>query len=220
MLNIIPHHIVRYALTTLPFFRFDNLKKYCPNLRSYKEFISSNEYLGSLGITLKGSRKRLGMLTNLDYLRSVQGLLTSIEKEIKANKTDYEGSPYISKYLHDIFGTKEISFPKDAEREKGQEEELADKDWYAYNANYGTSEERAFISLFARLYENFKQKYDDIYVIRNEKVVKILTSMDEHLSQTSYYICVTEMTEILCIRFSLNRKATILWKKTNGRKNS
>lgn len=173
MLNIIPHHIVRYALTTLPFFRFDNLKKYCPNLRSYKEFISSNEYLGSLGITLKGSRKRLGMLTNLDYLRSVQGLLTSIEKEIKANKTDYEGSPYISKYLHDIFGTKEISFPKDAEREKGQEEELADKDWYAYNANYGTSEERAFISFFATRYENFKQKYDDIYVIRNEKVVKI-----------------------------------------------
>jgi type III restriction enzyme len=170
----IPYHIIRYALTTVPFFRFDNLRRYCPNLSSYKDFIAADEYLGSMEITFKGSRERLGRLTHLDYLQAVQGLLASIEQEIKANKTEYEGSPYISKYLRDIFGTKEISFPKDAERERGQEDELADKDWYAYNANYGTSEERAFISLFARRYENFTKKYEDIYVIRNEKVVKII----------------------------------------------
>lgn len=78
------------------------------------------------------------------------------------------------KYLRDVFGTKTITIPKDPERERGQEEELADKDWYAYNANYGTSEERAFITLFARRYGNFTKKYEDIYVIRNEKVVKII----------------------------------------------
>ena len=176
-LRAIPPHVVRYALTTLPFFRFDNLRRFCPNLRSYNEFVSADEYLGGLEITFKGSRERLGKLTHHDYLQAVQGLLASIEQEIKANKTDYEGSPYISKYLHDIFGTKEISFPKDAERERGQEEELSDKDWYAYNANYGTSEERAFISLFARRYENFTKKYDDIYIIRNERVVKIIDKL-------------------------------------------
>lgn len=173
-LSNIPPHVVRYAISTMPFFRFDNLRRYCPNLLSYREFITSEEYLASLEITFRGSKNRLGRLTHLDYLKSLQGLLASIEQEIKSNKTDYEGSPYISKYLRDIFGTKEISFPKDAERERGQEEELADKDWYVYNANYGTSEERAFITLFARRYENFTKKYEDIYVIRNEKVVKII----------------------------------------------
>jgi len=176
-LSDIPPHVIRYAISTMPFFRFDNLRRYCPNLLSYKEFITSEEYLDSLEITFKGSRERLGRLTHFDYLQALQGLLASIEQEIKVNKTDYEGSPYISKYLRDIFGTKEISFPKDAERERGQEKELADKDWYAYNANYGTSEERAFISLFARRYENFTKKYEDIYVIRNEKVVKIIDKL-------------------------------------------
>ena len=175
LLRAIPPHVVRYALTTVPFFRFDNLRRYCPNLRSYTEFISADEYLGSLEITFKGSRERMNRLTHLDYLKAVQGLLASIEQEIKANKTEYEGSPYISKHLRDIFDTKEVPVPKDDEnRLRGQEEELADKDWYAYNANYGTSEERAFITLFARRYENFTKKYEDIYVIRNEKVVKII----------------------------------------------
>lgn len=175
LLRAIPPHVVRYALTTVPFFRFDNLRRYCPNLRSYTEFISADEYLGSLEITFKGSRERMNRLTHIDYLKAVQGLLASIEQEIKANKTEYEGSPYISKHLRDIFDTKEVPVPKDDEnRLRGQEEELADKDWYAYNANYGTSEERAFITLFARRYENFTKKYEDIYVIRNEKVVKII----------------------------------------------
>ena len=124
---------------------------------------------------IQGSKERISRLTNHDYLRAIQGLLSNIEQEIKANKTDYEGSPYISKYLRDVFGTKEVPVPKDdEERMRGQEDELAEKDWYAYNANYGTSEERAFISLFARRYENFTKKYEDIYVIRNEKVVKII----------------------------------------------
>lgn len=173
-LRDIPPHIVRYALTTVPFFRFDNLRKYCPNLLSYREFISAEEYLGCLEITFKGSRERLNRLTHLDYLQAVQGVLASIEQEIKANKTDYEPSPFFCKFLRDVFGTKTITIPKDPERERGQEEELADKDWYAYNANYGTSEERAFITLFARRYGNFTRKYEDIYVIRNEKVVKII----------------------------------------------
>lgn len=174
-LRAIPLHVIRYALTTVPFFRFNNLKRYCPNLLSYREFISADEYLGSLEITIQGSKERLSRLTNHDYLRAIQGLLSNIEQEIKANKTDYEGSPYISKYLRDVFGTKEVPVPKDdEERMRGQEDELAEKDWYAYNANYGTSEERAFISLFARRYENFTKKYEDIYVIRNEKVVKII----------------------------------------------
>lgn len=175
-LSEIPFHVVRFAISTLPFYRFDNLRKYCPNLHSIKEFIEENQYLGGLEITMQASNERLVNITNTDYLKAVQQLLQSIEEEIKSNNVDYEGSPLFCKYLHDVFDTKVITFPKDPEREEGQIAMLADKTWYAYNANYGTSEERAFIELFARRYEIFTQKYDDIYIIRNEKVVKIVNS--------------------------------------------
>ena len=42
----IPYHIIRFALSTVPFYRFDNLTKYCPNLKSMRNFIEDNEYLG------------------------------------------------------------------------------------------------------------------------------------------------------------------------------
>lgn len=170
----IPYHIIRFALSTVPFYRFDNLTKYCPNLKSMRNFIEDNEYLGEYEITFKGSKERIATITNADYLHAVQILLITIENEIKSHAVESEGSDFFYEYLHRIFTDKQITFPKDPEREEGQITFLADKDWYAYNANYGTSEERAFIKLFARRYEIFSQKYEDIYIIRNEKVVKII----------------------------------------------
>ncbi|MBQ7689669.1 MAG: hypothetical protein IJT30_00515 [Muribaculaceae bacterium] len=170
----IPYHVIRYALTTIPFYRFDNLTKYCPNLKSMRNFIEGKEYLGEYEITFKGSKDRFSSITNTDYLHAVQQLLMAIENEIKSHVVESEGSDFFYEYLHRIFTDKQITFPKDPEREEGQIAFLADKDWYAYNANYGTSEERAFIELFARRYEIFSHNYEDIYIIRNEKVVKII----------------------------------------------
>lgn len=173
-LKDMPYHVIRFALTSLPFFHFRNLLKYCPNLHSSQEFITNEEYLGGYEITFKGSKERLKSINNGDLLKAVQNLLQAIENEIKANNVEYVGTDFFSEFLKNVFTDKQITFPKDAEREEGQITFLADKDWYAYNANYGTSEERAFIDLFARRYERFTNKYEDIYVIRNEKVVKII----------------------------------------------
>jgi len=175
-LSDIPYHVIRHALTTIPFFRFDSITKYCPNLKSMRQFIEDKDYLGEYEITFKGSKERIENITNTDYLHAVQLLLTTIENEIKSHVVESEGSDFFYEYLHRIFTNKQITFPKDPDREDGQIAFLADKDWYAYNANYGTSEERAFIELFARRYEIFTKKYDDIYIIRNERVVKIVDS--------------------------------------------
>lgn len=176
-LSVIPYNIIRYALTTNPFYRFNNIKHYCPHLESSKEFIETDAYLGGLSITFNGTKERLNAITHEDYLFAVQGLLSQIEKEIKANSVEYEGSDFFYKPLYEVFRTKDVTFPKDEEREEGQIEMLRDKHWYAYNANYGTSEERAFVEMFARRYENLEKKYDDIYVIRNEREVKIVDEL-------------------------------------------
>lgn len=157
-LSDIPYHIIRFALTTIPFYRFDNLTKYCPNLKSMRQFIGGKDYLGEYEITFKGSKERLEKITNADYLHAVQQLLTTIENEIKSHVVESEGSEFFYEYLHRIFTDKQITFPKDPDREEGQIAFLADKDWYAYNANYGTSEERAFIELFARRFELLTKK--------------------------------------------------------------
>ncbi len=79
-------HIIRYALSKNPFYYFDNLIRYFPNLKSISDFIESESYLSSLGIIFKGSEKRLSAISNKDYLLAIQGLLQSIEIKIKANQ--------------------------------------------------------------------------------------------------------------------------------------
>ncbi len=176
-LSVIPKHIVRFALAQNPFFYFDSLQRYFPNVGSLSNFIDSMDYLGSLEITFNGSKKRLTDITNNDYLLSIQGLLQSIESEIKSNLTEYEGSEYIKEYVHKVFKDKEIKVYKDSERADGQETLVANEPWYVYNANYGTSEEKSFVSMFARRFESLGQKFKDIYLIRNEREIKIIDKL-------------------------------------------
>jgi len=66
---------------------------------------------------------------------------------------------------------------KDSERADGQETLVANEPWYVYNANYGTSEEKKFVELFSRRFEGLNQKFENIYLIRNEREIKIFDKL-------------------------------------------
>lgn len=169
----IPKHVIQFALEKNPFFRFNNLTHYFPKLDSTDELIENNDYLGDYAITFKGTHKRLENISHFDYLQALMGLLVRIESEIKNNSTEYEGSKFISSYMYEVFKDKEIRVRKDDERADGQKDLVANEPWYVYNANYGTSEEKKFVELFSRRFESFNQKFDDIFLIRNERELAI-----------------------------------------------
>jgi len=172
-LSDIPKHTIRFALSQFPFFHFDHLTRFFPNIKTLSEFIESEDYLGGLEITFRGTPERVKNITHFDYLQALNGLLQTIESEIKSNSTEYEGSDYIRKPVHEVFKDKEIRVNKYDERANGQEDLVANEPWYVYNANYGTSEEKQFVELFARRFEGLNQKFENIYLIRNERELKI-----------------------------------------------
>ncbi|MFN4988532.1 MAG: type III deoxyribonuclease, partial [Ignavibacteria bacterium] len=110
-------------------------------------------------------------------LQALSGLLQNIETEIKSNSTEYEGSDYIKERIHKVFKDKEIKVYKDSPRADGQEMLVSNEPWYVYNANYGTSEEKRFVELFSRRFEGLNQKFENIYLIRNEREVKIFNKL-------------------------------------------
>lgn len=173
----IPQHIICFALAQNPYFYFDSLERFLPNVESLSNFIESKDYLGGLEITFNASKTRLTAISNHDFLLAIQGLLQSIEMEIKSNLTEFEGSDYIKEYVHKVFKDKEIKVYKDSERADGQEVFVANEPWYVYNANYGTSEEKKFVELFQRRFEGLKEKFTNIYLIRNEREIKIIDKL-------------------------------------------
>ena len=173
----IPKHIIRFALSQNPFYYFDSLVRYFPNVESLSNFIEGEDYLGGLEITFNGNKSRLENINHQDYLLAINGLLDTIEMEIKSNLTEYEGSDYVKDYVHKVFKDKEIKVYKDSERADGQFDVVSEPEWYVYNANYGTSEEKAFVEMFARRFEHLEKKYTNIYLIRNERELKIFDKL-------------------------------------------
>ena len=176
-LTEIPKNTIRFAISQNPFFYFDSLSHYFPSVGSLTNFINSTDFLAGLEITFSGTANRLKEISHFDYLQALNGLLQSIEADIKSNSTEYEGSDYIKEPIHKVFKDKEIKVYKDSERADGQETLVANEPWYVYNANYGTSEEKKFVELFSRRFEGLNQKFENIYLIRNEREIKIFDKL-------------------------------------------
>ena len=173
----IPKQTIRFALTQNPFYYFDSLERYFPNVESLSNFVESEDYLSGLEVTFNGTKNHLENIDYQDYLFAINGLLESIEMEIKSNLTEYEGSNYVKDYVHKVFKDKEIKVYKDGERADGQLDVVSEPKWYVYNANYGTSEEKEFVKTFARRFEHLEKKYTNIYLIRNERELKIFDKL-------------------------------------------
>ncbi|MBC8312473.1 MAG: type III deoxyribonuclease, partial [Candidatus Marinimicrobia bacterium] len=135
------------------------------------------DFLAGFEITFSGTPNRLKEISHFDYLQALNGLLLNIESDIKGNSTEYEDSDYIKEPIHKVFKDKEIKVYKDSERANGQETLIANEPWYVYNANYGTSEEKKFVELFSRRFDGLNQKFENIYLIRNEREIKIFDKL-------------------------------------------
>ena len=168
----IPFHIVRTAIVRNPFFAFKSLKTYFPHIQSVRQFVEAEEYLGGLLITLQGDERYL--LSNETYLAAMTGLLERIASELRQNATEYRGTEsFEPSNINAIFTDKTLKLDKDSERADGDEQLVSDREWYVFNANYGTSEEKDFVRMLDAQIDELKEKYDGIYLVRNERHFKI-----------------------------------------------
>ena len=55
---------------------------------------------------------------------------------------------------------------------------LNEKDWYVYDDNFGTSEEKSLILTIDGMFEELSKNWSDIYLIRNEKAVTLYSFKD------------------------------------------
>ncbi|MFH1938310.1 MAG: DEAD/DEAH box helicase family protein [Patescibacteria group bacterium] len=187
-LKKIDYHIIKNALAKNEFFDFDSLKEYIPGINSIREFIEKEKYLAGFAINFQKEKYSLN-ITNEDKFQAVLMLLGEIEKQIKESLTEYTGSEKFCRYpIKSKFEDKKIKVRKDSEREDGQIEFLEDKDWYVFNANYGTSEEKEFVKLIDRQIDDLRKKFEKIYLVRNERQLKIYNFHDGQAFEPDYLL--------------------------------
>ncbi len=175
----IEKHIVRNALAKNDFYYFSNLKNYFPKLKSMSQFVEKKEYLADLQIIFKGKKEDLYNMSNENKFQATVSLLADLETLIKTGVTEYKGSEiFTPKQISKIFIDKKIKIKLNDERLDGQETYLEDKNWYIFNANYGTGEEKNLVKFIARKAKDLKEKFKEFYLIRNERQLKIYNFKD------------------------------------------
>lgn len=185
---------------------FDKLKEKFPNLKSVDEFLNSNLYLGDFPITfwvLKNEKP-----TNEDKLEACKRVLQIVSDYIQKIEITYRGTTeFYCNYVHDVFSDKTRYVLRDKDDEswgmgvsQGSElvnetyrMDLSDKDWYAYNDNFGTSEEKKFVSYFSSIVGNLKQIFNQVYLIRNE-IQTCIYSFDDGSKFEPDYVLILKKT--------------------------
>ena len=66
--------------------------------------------------------------------------------------------------------------------------DLSDKEWFVYNDNYGTTEEKKFVAYFATKVSELKQIYEEVYLIRNERNLHIYSFEDGGRFEPDYIL--------------------------------
>ena len=165
----IPKHILKAAMSTDEYFYFENLQENFVEIKSTSEFLKLLEDKFSINFKSDSDDRDI---SSDEYFAAAKKLLNHIKDNFE-KISKYKSSEYKSTKFKEVFKDKSLNIAKDDERVNGQENIIGDKEWYIFNANYGTSEEKAFVEFFMSHFDEIKKKYNEIYLVRNEQELKI-----------------------------------------------
>ncbi len=194
----INYSTVNRALRQFDVFKFNTLKSYFPNIKSTYEFVTDENYLGNIKIKVTSKYKALPM--NVVY-RACVNVLSKIALKISAIEEVYEGTTeFKAHYLHEYIRDKSINVkPISGSIGVSQNDasvgtnrlDLSSEDWFVFNDNFGTSEEKAFVRYFKDYVDTLHSKYDKVYLLRNERQIHLYSFDGGERFEPDYilYLC-------------------------------
>ncbi len=151
-------------------------------MQSTRQFITDSNYLGNIQINITTHDEHPKPAIMYEVCAIVLG---KIALSISGIDEAYEGSNnFEAKFIHDVFKDKRLNYTDPHEGGIGISQndstvppacklDLSQEDWFVFNDNYGTSEEKAFVAYFKTYLNKIKGKYDKVYLIRNERQLAI-----------------------------------------------
>ena len=194
----INYSAVNRALRQFDVFRFNTLKSYFPNVKSTYDFVTDSNYLGDIKIKITSKHQTPPM--SIIYKACVN-VLSKIAAKVSAIEEVWEGTTeFKAHYLSEFIKDKSVNYTPIAGG-KGMSQndasvganrlDLSVEDWFVFNDNYGTSEEKAFVRYFKDYVDTLRSKYDKIYLLRNERQIHLYSFKGGERFEPDYilYLC-------------------------------
>jgi len=194
-------HVIKKALCQFPQYQFSNLKVLFPHLKSLSEFIQLDNYLGNIKVEVEGAEEVVKNLSQENKLAIVVSLLNKLSSQLQAENVEYKGTKEFKPYMvKETFTDKTLNIVNDGngEQEYGiaQSEttnqalnmDLSAEDWFVFNENYGTSEEKYLVRYIAKVVGELKQEYSEVYLLRNERHFKLFNFDDGRVFEPDFVL--------------------------------
>ena len=181
------NYSIVYKAMRKNFLPFNILKKYIPSVKSNKDFIFNEDYIGNFQLFITSDKE---YPTSEECYSSLLDFFYKLRRKFESWKETTVGT-------HEFQEVKISNIIKNTRREKIHPDlygegisqnspnmlekyklDLSKYDWYVYNDNYGTTEEKSFVKFFSSIVDDIKKEYDEVYLIRNERNLHIY-SFDE-----------------------------------------
>ncbi|MBB1507538.1 DEAD/DEAH box helicase family protein [Pseudoalteromonas sp. SG41-1] len=201
-------HVIRKALSMVKSLSFNNLLYYFPNLSSINEFINSDAYLGRMSIKISAKEDIINNLPQIEKLNAVKSLLLELSNKLDKERVDFIGSTEFSQeFVKTVFKDKILNIVNDGDtnQEFGIAQsstfnrelvlDLSNKDWFAFNDNYGTSEEKYLVKYIDEMISDLKNKYDEVYLLRNERHLRIYSFDDGRPFEPDFVLFLNKKSE-------------------------
>jgi type III restriction enzyme len=180
------------------------LRSFFPHLKSIDEFTTSKDFTGLVDVELSAKNGRLDNITNYDKFDVALSVLKELAIKIQTGNKEYVGTKEFfgtkvkilaqTKTLEILMGGTDKEYGR-AMSETQDEElrmDLSTQDWYMYDENYGTSEEKYFIQFIRQAMEDLQKKYQQIYLLRNERLFKIYRFSDGQAIEPDFVLFLKE----------------------------
>jgi len=213
-------NVVRKALDKFEFFNFRNLKQYFPNLKSRREFIESNDYLGGTRVSVSGTKDIIEQLIPDDLLKVVLDVIVQIKNKVPGQTSEFIGTkefePLAIKVILEKEGERKLKFAiRNVSSEKeagiGMKEtldkdlylDLSKMDWYVYEENFGTRQEKLLVHMINDMIDELNTRYDDVYLLRNEKLFKLYRFSDGKATEPDFVLFLNDNSKKKKVSYQL-----------------
>lgn len=172
---------IQKAIQRKPFYQFRNLKNYIPAITSMKTFIESPKFLGDLTLYVSlPSGMDLQDVQPMDKLKMVERFFDYMERNIRLNYKKERGTPVFEGVAFSkLINNYQVELNKVNARISSFDEivdsrNMRGQDWFIYDKAIVNNLESSMIDFIAGYLDELEEKYDDVFLIRNERKVKIV----------------------------------------------
>lgn len=188
---------------------FEKLIDKFPNLNSQEQFLLDEKYLGDINVCFFSQDD---IINQMDIYNACLKVMEKVSSYIQKINISYEGTnKFKPKRISDLFGktiVRQISSDRidgesygegisqnDTRVPDNYRLDISQKKWYVYDDNKGTSEEKKFVTYFNSIIEFLRKEYEEVYLIRNELIVKLYSFENGDCFEPDYFLILKKKKE-------------------------